>query len=277
MIELGTEYMSTAVKERIPLFMPPVGNDDQTGIGVLCRAVTHRGLVRLHNEDAFSVLSNENYHLFAIADGLGGHRGGSIASEMAIDAVKNEFTKWNGKSNDRFVIKAIQKANQEVFSTSQSHPELFNMQTTVTVVALQNDSLAIGHVGDCRLYRVRDGHVVVLTKDHSQAAELLRLHLISPADAAQHPGRHQLTRSVGSSPFLRVDLLKEKTNPGDSYILCSDGLWSEVSHEDIKESLLERDIEKSLEELVGAVLAAGAPDNVTCIVFRTGQRDNMAT
>jgi protein phosphatase len=141
------------------------------------------------------------------------------------------------------------------------------------VVALEKESLSIGHVGDCRLYRVRKGHVTVLTKDHSQAAELLRLHLISPEEAPQHPGRHQLTRSVGSSPFLRVDLVKEKTNPGDSFILCSDGLWSEVSNDVIIDALLDKDIEKSLEELVGMVLKAGAPDNITGIVFRIRKMD----
>ena len=262
--------MST-VAERIPLFTPLPEIDNPVGQPAVCRAVTHRGLVRLHNEDAFCVLSKENCHLFAVADGLGGHRGGSIASEMAIDTIKSEFIKWNGKSSDRFVVKAIQRANQEVFSTAQSHPELFSMQTTATIVAVEKDSLAIGHVGDCRLYRVRNGRVAVLTKDHSRAAELLRLHLISPEEAPQHPGRYQLTRSVGSSPFLRVDLVKEKTNPGDSFILCSDGLWSEISHDIIKDALLEEDIKKSLEELVGMVLNVGAPDNITAIVFRINE------
>ena len=136
------------------------------------------------------------------------------------------------------------------------------------LVALENNSLAIGHVGDCRLYRVRNGRMIVLTRDHSLSAEMLRLHLISQEEALQHPGRHQLTRSVGSSPFLRVDLVREKTNPGDSYILCSDGLWSEVSHDAIKNALSELNIENSLEELVGMVLKEGAPDNITGIVFR---------
>src|SRR5271157_4709785 len=95
--------------ERIPLFIPPTGTESPVGASLLCRAVTHRGLVRLHNEDAFCVLSKENRHLFAVTDGLGGHRGGSIASEMAIDTVKNEFTNWNGKGMDRFVIRAIQR------------------------------------------------------------------------------------------------------------------------------------------------------------------------
>ena len=260
----------SATAERIPLLIPPTGTENPVGDSVLCRAVTHRGLVRLHNEDAFCVITKGEHHLFAIADGLGGHRGGSIASEMAIDTIKNEFEKWNGRGKERFVLKAISSANMEVFSTSQSHPELFNMQTTATAVILEKDSLAIGHVGDCRLYRVRNGRVALLTKDHSQAAELLRLHLISEKDAPQHPGRHQLTRSVGSSPFLRVDLVKEKTNYGDSFILASDGLWSELEPLDIRDALLDDNIEKSLEELVAKVLKAGAPDNLTAIIFRIG-------
>jgi protein phosphatase len=192
----------------------------------------------------------------------------TAAAVLPIDTIKIEFDKWNGKGNNRFATKAIQNANMEVYNTAQSHPELFSMQTTATVVVLEKDSLAIGHVGDCRLYRVRNGRIAILTKDHSQAAELLRLHLISPDEAQQHPGRHQLTRSVGSSPFLRVDLVKEKVNPGDTYILCSDGLWSEVSNEAMRDALLDNDIGKSLEELVGMVLNAGAPDNITGVLFR---------
>jgi protein phosphatase len=254
--------------ERIPVIIPPAASSEATGDSLLCRAMTHRGLVRLHNEDAFCVLAKEQQHLFAVADGLGGHRGGSIASEMAIDTVKNEFENWNGKNKERFAVNAVQKANQEVFSTAQDHPELFNMQTTTTIVAVDKDSLAIAHVGDCRLYRVRNGYATILTKDHSQAAELLRLHLISAADAEHHPGRHQLTRSVGSSPFLRVDLIKEKINHGDSFVLASDGFWSELSPLDIRDALLDDNIEKSLEHLVGKVLKAGAPDNLTAIIFR---------
>jgi protein phosphatase len=253
--------------ERIPLYIPPPETGDLSGSAVLCRAVTHRGLVRLRNEDSFCVLSKDNFHLFSVADGLGGHRGGSIASKMAIDTIQSEFENWNGKHGDRFVTRAIQSANQAVFSTAQDHPELFSMQTTATVIVIEKDSLFVGHVGDCRLYRVRDGRVTVLTKDHSQAAELLRMHLISAEASQQHPGRHQLTRSVGSSPFLRVDLVKERTKPGDSYIVCSDGLWSEVSDTDVKKALSDKDIESSLEELVGKVLKAGAPDNITGILF----------
>ena len=259
------------IAERIPLFIPPPETGEQADSSVLCRAVTHRGLVRLHNEDSFCVLSKNRQHLFSVADGLGGHRGGSIASKIAIDTIQDEFQKWDGKHGDRFVARAVQSANQNVFGTAQDHPELFSMQTTATVIVTEKDSLFAGHVGDCRIYRVRDGKVSILTKDHSQAAELLRMHLISAEASQTHPGRHQLTRSVGSSPFLRVDLVKEKIRPGDSYIVCSDGLWSEVSDKDVLRALSEDDIEESLEELVGKVLKAGAPDNITGILFRVNE------
>ena len=159
------------IAERIPLFVPESDIDTEISKSVFCRAVTHRGLVRLHNEDAFCYLSKENRALFAVADGLGGHRGGAIASQIAIDTIKTEFGKWKGKGSEHFVTKTIQNANLEIYNTAQDHPELFSMQTTATVVALEKGSIAIGHVGDCRLYRVRNGHVTVLTKDHSQAAD----------------------------------------------------------------------------------------------------------
>lgn len=263
----------TTIAERIPLYVPQPETGQEAEGAVLCRAVTHRGLVRLRNEDSFCVLSKNNARLFVVADGLGGHRGGSIASKMAVDTIQGEFETWNGKHSDRFVVHATQTANQAVFSTAQDHPELFSMQTTATTIVLDGGGLFAAHVGDCRLYRVRDGKVNVLTKDHSQAAELLRMHLISAESAQSHPGRHQLTRSVGSSPFLRVDLVKEKIKTGDSYILCSDGLWSEVSDNDVKKALSDKDIESSLEELIGKVLKAGAPDNITGILFRINNPD----
>jgi serine/threonine protein phosphatase PrpC len=239
----------TTTAERIPLIIPRTGAQAPARDAVLSRAVTHRGLVRLHNEDSYCILANEKCHVFAVTDGLGGHRGGSIASEMAIDMVKNSFEKWNGNGKEKFVAKAVQ---------------------TATVAAVDENSIAIAHVGDCRVYRVRQGKVTILTKDHSQAADLLRLRLISEKDAGQHHSRHQLTRSVGSSPFLRVDLIKEKISHGDSFILCSDGVWSELSPLDIRDALLDDNIEKSLEVIVGKVLKAGAPDNLTAIIFRAG-------
>jgi protein phosphatase len=156
-----------------------------------------------------------------------------------------------------------------VFSVAQSDPELFhNMQTTLTVVALDQDSLAVGHIGDCRLYRARKGQLDILTRDHTMANDLLNLHLISTNQALQHPGRHQLTRSIGAEPFINPDILRERMMPGDTYLLCSDGLWSELTNEEIQIAMNEENISSACERLVRFALRGGAPDNITAIMFR---------
>lgn len=247
-------------------------------VTVKWRVITHKGLVRSQNEDAHYVAHRVNaedesesasLYLFAIADGLGGHQGGAIASRMALKSIKDEFASWHGEAANRFVSRALQRANQEVFIAGHSQPKLFdNMQTTLTAATLEHGSLTIGHVGDCRLYRIRDNNIEVLTRDHTMANDLLQLHLISEEQVQQHPGRHQLTRSIGGEPVLRVDTIREQILPADTYLLCSDGLWSEITDEDIKIAMQENDINIACEKLVGLALEAGAPDNITAIMFR---------
>ncbi len=263
------ENSMTQLKEKTP---------NLVGVIVKWRAITHQGLMRSQNEDAHWVAhsvevktetESTSRYLFAVADGLGGHRGGAIASRMALKSVKDEFHTWQGGEADRLVGRALQQANQNVFSKAQLDPELFHkMQTTLTVVALDQDSLTIGHVGDCRLYRVRDGRIGLLTRDHTMANDLLTLHLISTEQASQHPGRHQLTRSVGGEPFMNADIIRERPLPGDIYLLCSDGLWSELTEEEILVTIQENDISSACEKLVRFALRGGAPDNITAIMFR---------
>ena len=157
-------------------------------------------------------------HLLAVADGVGGHHGGATASRTALRAIMNEFLFWRGGSPERFISRAVRRANDEVFGEAHAHSELSNMQTTLTAVVLEHDTLAVGHVGDCRLYRSRRGHTELLTRDHTMASELLHLHLITPEQGLEHPGRHQLTRSLGSEPLLQIDVAKEKIMPGDTYL-----------------------------------------------------------
>jgi serine/threonine protein phosphatase PrpC len=261
--------------------------DKTIAVTVKWRVITHKGLVRSQNEDAHYVAhrvesetesESASCYLFAVADGLGGHPGGAIASRMALKSVKDEFLKWHGGSADRLVSRALQHANQEVFIAAQSEHELFNnMQTTLTVVALERNSLAIGHVGDCRLYRVRNGAIELLTRDHTMANDMLKLHMISQEQAQQHPGRHQLTRSVGGEPFLHIDVIREQILPDDTYLLCSDGLWSELKHEDINIAMQECNIGTACEKLVGLALKAGAPDNITAIMIRIETIGEQAT
>jgi protein phosphatase len=234
--------------------------------------------MRSQNEDAHSVAhsvipksptESAFRYLFAVADGLGGHRGGAIASRMALKVVKNEFHRWQGdEAPDRLISRAMQKANQRVFCVAQTDPELFHkMQTTLTVIVLDQDTLTIGHIGDCRLYRLREGRIKVLTRDHTMASDMLQMHLISPEQASQHPGRHQLTRSVGGEMFMNAEILRDHALPGDTYLLCSDGLWSELTEEEILTTLRENDVSSACEKLVRFALRGGAPDNVTAITF----------
>jgi len=239
---------------------------------VAWHAITHRGLVRENNEDALCV-ETRNHHeqesyLMAVADGLGGHVGGAIASHLAVKIVQDEFQSCPGRTNGSFITRAIRRANLEVYNTARSKPGLFNMQTTLTAVTLEDDLLTVGHVGDCRLFRVRNARIELLTRDHTLASDLLQLHLITPEQAWQHPGRHQLTRSLGADILLRIDLFHQRVMLGDIYLLCSDGLWSEVALEDIQNIIQRGEIDKGCEELVESVLKAGAPDNLSVIAFR---------
>ncbi len=247
-------------------------------VTVKWRVVTHKGLVRSQNEDAHYVAHNVeaktegksvSRYLFAIADGLGGHKGGAIASRIALKAIKDKFATWHGEAANHFVSQALKHANQEVFIAGNSQPTLFeNMQTTLTAITLERGSLTIGHVGDCRFYRIRNGSIKLLTRDHTMANDLLHLHLISHKQAQQHPGRHQLTRSLGGEPVLNVDIIREQILPDDTYLLCSDGLWSEISDEEIEIVMQEKNIDTACEKLVRLALKAGAPDNITAIIFR---------
>jgi serine/threonine protein phosphatase PrpC len=236
---------------------------------VVSRAVTHRGLVRKRNDDSFCAeMDIKGRYLLAVADGLGGHKSGSVASKMALEAVRREFHGWWNGSSAHFVGEAIKYANQEVFSAGHMRNEFSQMKTTVTAVVMEHNCLTVGHVGDCRLYRVRDGVTELLTRDHTMASDLIRLHLISSHANTEHPERHQLTRSVGAGPFLRIDVFKKEIRPGDAYLLCTDGLWSKMTLDDVRDVLACGNPEAACKDLMGLALKDGAPDNITAIVFQ---------
>jgi PPM family protein phosphatase len=251
----------------------PVPVPTGTGTRIMWYAITDNGLVRPQNEDAHvvdAVAAKDDTlrHLLAVADGVGGHHGGATASRMALRAIMSEFLFWRGGAPERLVSRSVRRANDAVFDGSHAQSDLSHMQTTLTAVVIEYDTLAVGHVGDCRLYRARKGHTALLTRDHTVASELLHLRLITEEQALEHPGRHQLTRSLGSEPFLQIDVVKEKIMVGDTYLLCSDGLWSQTTPYDIEDMLQNKVPDRACKELVNLALRRGAPDNITAIVFR---------
>jgi len=245
-------------------------------------AVTHRGLVRRQNEDSLCALaSSENdgprRYLFAVADGVGGHRAGFIASKIALEVVRREYREWQGGSADHLMTRAVRRANEEVFSAAYVRSEFSGMQTTMTAAVLEQDSIVVGHVGDCRLYRLRNGQIDLLTRDHTQAARLLQAHAVSSDEAKQRPERHRLTRSLGAQPFVRVDVLKEEFDKDDAYLLCSDGLWSKLPDEEIRLALQEGEPERACKELLALALKDGGTDNVSAVVFRVANTGKLPT
>ena len=228
-------------------------------------SATDTGLVRSVNQD----LAVETANLFAVADGMGGHAGGEVAARMAVDAVTSAFSR---QPTGAGLAEAVTEANAVVWQHSLENPELRGMGTTLTAVGLVNedgrDVLALVNVGDSRSYRFHDGEITQLTTDHSLAEEMVRSGELTSVEAEVHPHRHILTRALGVSADVSVDLWRIEPVRGDRYLLCSDGLTNELDNDQISEVLSSiSDPEKAAELLVQAARTHGGSDNITAVVI----------
>jgi len=198
---------------------------------------------------------------------MGGAQAGEVASRLA--AAVLEEANGNELREER-IVELIQEANRRVFQRSSEDPAASGMGTTMTVaVTGESGTVAIGHVGDSRAYRVRGGRLEQLTKDHSLVGELMRSGKLSPEEAETHPQRSVITRAVGTEPDVDVDTFSVDTEPGDLFLLCSDGLTDMVSDEGIQSVLAERhdDLANVARQLVDAANSSGGEDNITVVVF----------
>jgi serine/threonine protein phosphatase PrpC len=210
--------------------------------------------------------------VFAIADGLGGHAGGAIASAEAVEALLEHYTSPFAPARPELALRdAMRRAHGRVLQRALSHPELNGMQTTLTALALAGRHAYIAHVGDGRVYRVRGRDLQLLTSDHSEAAELLRRGLITPAQARRHPGRHVLTRALGAGLPPRPDFTRLPLQEGDIFVLCTDGLWGAVEDEEIRRVVLEHSPAEACARLVALANARGGEDNITVQIVRVGR------
>jgi serine/threonine protein phosphatase PrpC len=226
--------------------------------------VTDTGRRRLRNEDAFVCAPP----LFAVADGMGGAQAGELASGVAAAALEELE---GGTHGERAVAELIQEANLRVYRRAIEDPEAAGMGTTVTVALVdeQAETVAIGHVGDSRAYLIRDGELAQLTTDHSLVGELERSGRLTAEEARVHPQRSVITRALGTEEDVDVDTQLVEAEPGDVFLICSDGLPSMVRDEDIVELVeaAEHDPERIARSLVEAANRAGGDDNVTVVVF----------
>ncbi|MCA1943067.1 MAG: protein phosphatase 2C domain-containing protein [Yonghaparkia sp.] len=231
----------------------------------LSAAASHVGKVRANNQDS----GYAGEHLFVVADGMGGHAGGDVASALAIQSIAHIDRPFDTASDAAAALRdALLEANQELAETVFEHPELAGMGTTVSGFVRVGDRLALAHIGDSRVYRWRDGTLTQMTKDHTFVQRLVDSGRITAEEAAVHPRRSVLMRVLGDvelSPEIDVEVLE--TRPGDRWVLCSDGLSGFVEEDRIGELLDENpDAGAAVEALIEESLDHGAPDNVTVIV-----------
>jgi protein phosphatase len=224
---------------------------------------TDPGRKRRQNEDAFVVRPP----LFAIADGMGGARAGEIASALAAGALNESGTRSGGEDRVR---ELIQEANRRVHERASNDPATSGMGTTMTVALVEpTGDITFGHVGDSRAYVLRGDTLEQLTDDHSLVAELVRRGELSASDAEVHPQRSVITRALGTDPDVDVDAFTVHPQPGDIYLLCSDGLSDMVAGEGIEEVLLANrgDLDDTAKALVRAANRGGGDDNITAVLF----------
>jgi len=217
------------------------------------------GRLRPGNEDAFLVV--DDMQLVAVADGMGGHQGGEVASATAIDTFRTSMTR--GDSIER----AITAANDAVVSQAATDLALRGMGTTITAGMVADGALRIGHVGDSRAYLLRAGELRQLTTDHSVVAELIAAGELTEDQALIDPRRAMITRALGIDATVEVDVFDVDLEPGDRILLCSDGLTTMIRDNAIAEILAsEDDRERAADELVNAANIAGGADNITVVI-----------
>jgi serine/threonine protein phosphatase PrpC len=238
-------------------------------------AKTDLGLVRENNEDKFDWLEPEAEEtlaargwLYAVADGMGGHSSGQIASEMALKTLLRAY--FSGRYSDiRTALTAgIRAANSLVWEAGRRIPGRTGMGTTITALVLHDDQAIIGHVGDSRAYLFRDNALEQITEDHSWVAEQVRAHLLTEQEAEESPFRNIITRSIGAEEHVEPELFEVRLQAGDVFLLCSDGLTGVVSPNEMETILRNNAPSMAAWQLVDLANDKGGPDNITCLVLR---------
>ena len=241
---------------------------------------TDVGLVRSENQDfgTYTTASEESIshpggRLLIVADGMGGHRGGATASKLAGETVKMQYLDSETSDIPTALRQSLSRANARIFSEAQSNPELRGMGTTTSVLAVRDHHGWLAHVGDSRIYLVRDGAIQQLTDDHSLVATMVREGLLTSQEAETHPRRNVLQRSMGVAEDVEIDVRGPfELREGDTFILCSDGLHGVVKEQELQE-IAAGTIEEAADEFLRRALERGAPDNVTVIVARVEMTD----
>lgn len=242
---------------------------------------THVGMKRAHNEDSLRLCREEN--LFIVADGMGGHASGEVASQMSVETLAEFFRAtaeddeitWPYKMDkerrydENRVVTGIKLSNRRIFESASRDARLKGMGTTIVATFFTGETCYIGHVGDSRVYRYRNNELVLLTEDHSLLNDYIKMRQLTPEEIEAFPHKNVIVRALGMKETVQVDVTHERPEPGDVYLLCSDGLSGMLSDARMAEMMAaEDDLDALCERLIDAANQAGGTDNITVILVR---------
>lgn len=236
---------------------------------------------RNHNEDNFSII--EDAGLYIVADGMGGHASGEVASQMAVESMKEFFSAtaqdpertWPYKMDrskgyeENRLITAIKLANLRIYESAQRDPRQRGMGTTIVALFAVEDGVYMAHVGDSRGYRIRDGHIEQMTEDHSLLNDYIKMKRLTPEEIANFPHKNVIVRALGMKDTVKVDTRFEQPRANDTYVLCSDGLSGPVSDPDLLSIVQSSgDLKSAATKLIQRANENGGPDNITVVLAR---------
>ncbi|MCA9583444.1 MAG: Stp1/IreP family PP2C-type Ser/Thr phosphatase [Myxococcales bacterium] len=236
---------------------------------------------RSHNEDCFSMI--EEHNLYIVADGMGGHASGEVASKMACDTLRDFFkataadpeSTWPYKMDkargyeENRLITGVKLANLRIFESAQKDAKLKGMGTTLVAIRVIPEGVLVAHVGDSRVYRFREGTLTQLTEDHSLLNDYIKMKKLSQDEIDNFPHKNVIVRALGMKDNVKVDLLCEPPRPGDIYMLCTDGLSGPASDPEIEEIIgSASDLTEATHQLIAKANENGGPDNVTVVMAR---------
>lgn len=242
---------------------------------------TDVGRKRSHNEDSFAVFAEHG--LYVVADGMGGHASGEVASRMAIDTLRDFFAHtdddpektWPYKMDrskgyeENRLITGIKLSNLRIYQSAKDNPQQRGMGTTVVALFVVEDGVYVAHVGDSRVYRIRDGKMVQLTEDHSLLNDYKKMKKLTQEEIESFPHKNVIVRALGMKDTVKVDTRFEQPQHNDIILLCSDGLAGPVSDEDVLKIVVGNpDLQTCAHRLVDAANEAGGPDNITAVLTR---------
>ena len=232
--------------------------------------ITHRGVVRQQNQDAFAARKLEDGRIIAVVcDGMGGARAGNVASTMAVELFMDQFAREPGESDQERLQAAAALANREIFQRSSSDQDCAGMGTTLVAALAGQEEAVILNEGDSRAYHVNEGGIALVTRDHSLVEDMVERGELTREQARTHPHKNLITRALGAEPHLAADCFRQSLVPGDYLLLCSDGLSNVVTEQELLYEVIHGDgADTCCQRLLDIALGRGAPDNVTVVLIR---------